>query len=78
MWDSYDTMQDFFGEDWLTIEWLYHKGYQVEVLSCRRDAPNNKYRIVWVGPHKRKVIGEFDTLQELAAITKLLMASETS
>lgn len=78
-------MLELFGEHAWLIDALYGGGYQVEVLTLRRGAPN-MYRLIKIENDastskyvtKKVLMGEFDTPQELVAIAKLILASETS
>ena len=79
-------MRELFGEHAWLIDALFGELYQVEVLTFRTDAPN-KYRLIKIEDDastskmyvtKKVLVGEFDTPQELVAIAKLILASETN
>ena len=78
-------MRDLFGDDYWIVDALYGEPYQIEVQTFRSCVPN-KYRLVRIEndpstprhAHKKVLVGEFDTPQELVAIAKLLIYTETN
>lgn len=79
-------MHELFGKDFDVVDRLSSGKYQVEVVSFRKEALVNKYRIVRLeyDPSTPKhvlrkvLIGEFDEAKELVAVAKLILASETN
>jgi hypothetical protein len=78
-----ETVHELFGEHAWLIDALFGERYQVEVLTFRNDTLN-KYRLFKLEHNpaayvtNKMLVGEFDTPQELVAIAKLILASETS
>lgn len=78
-------MKELFGDAYWIVNALYGERYQVEVQTFRSCVPN-KYRLLRIDPdpstpkyaYKKVLVGEFDDPQELVAVAKLILASETS
>lgn len=80
-----DTAQELFGEYFWIVNALYGERYQVEVLTFKNTS-FNKFRLIKLRAdastprpvYAREVVGEFNTPEELVAIAKLILASETN
>lgn len=74
---------ELFGESYWIIQALYGEQYQVEVATFS-NTRFNKFRLIKIVDDAstplpvcaRKVVGEFDTPEELVAIARLLLASK--